>query len=792
MRQKAVLRIRTAAIVCLLLSALPAHSAEWDLKLPDGAAGFSFGPGAIPGLTAVTKQIIYNEQTGYGFSAESSALTGGGRKWPDVLSGQTVASEPKAEFQAKLPNGEYWVWLCAGKQIVANPRNRQFLLKINDKTLFDDTPGDEQYASEKYLYRFMWTQFSERPHGLWLDYIDKMYAGFIERIMVRDGRMSVTFGNHFISALIAVPVAQKTAFDALLADIQARRMEEFEADLTKRMDPDYLNGKRSEGHDAGDYLVYVPEEAAPLIQPNTRPSEQERKQTSIQSAGTPGELVLLKIAIVPFTDVGSATLVPGDLTGPGGRISATNIRGFYKNYQFYRRFEGKHLEMGESVLLPTLTLNLEKGVTELFCLLLRVPEEASAGIYRGTFTFKPDKGRSVDVPVQFEVYPFTLEKDLPVSYTMWNSRGYDLPFLSAELKRKILKDRLQAQRDIGFTSLDVPCPTVKSLKDGKVTITIDTMPYEVAKEVGLGRRPEQGLYVANFWAGAGRSLAGGALGPKGGGVDLKQPEFTTYLKDIIAQFKAFIDKSGLPIVVCAVDEPREANINPWNRNYNDTCILADLLRAGGIKTMINPMYDNTNGKDYTGFVDHLDVYSSHAWKQSERSFHLAQEKGKTIWLYNSGMDRYTWGFYNWRFQSQGRMEWAFFEAHEHSEFGYSGQDWYNPFGCMGGYAPSAPYAKYKGGHLFQSCYYEVSMGITDYAYIYTLTEALKKAGPDKAETVRAAKAFLASIGKEMPEFAKIKGLASGAQVGMGSTDEARKHVDEWRAKIAGFLKDLKK
>jgi hypothetical protein len=207
------------------------------------------------------------------------------------------------------------------------------------------------------------------------------------------------------------------------------------------------------------------------------------------------------------------------------------------------------------------------------------------------------------------------------------------------------------------------------------------------------------------------------------------------------------------------------------------------------------MYDVTHGKDYTGLVDHLDVYSSHAWKKSGKSFQLAREKGKTIWLYNSGMDRYTWGFYNWRFKSQGRMEWAFYSADETSEFGYPGEDWYNPFSGMGGFAPSAPYAKFKGGHLFQSNYSEVAMGITDYAYIYTLTETLRTMDVNKSRTAKEAAEFLASLERAMPEFPEIKGLASaddGPRVGMGANDEARNHVDEWRVKIAGYLKELKK
>jgi len=780
-----------AALVASLVMSSQGSAEEWNLKVPEGGVGFNFGPAAIQGLTNVSQQTVYNDQNGYGF-VSSDGLSQHGGAWPDALSGRYVTGAKAAEFRAKVPNGEYLVWLCAGKMIRANLKDRHFLLKLNDKVLCDDTPGDEDFASEKYLYRFMWTQYSERPHAMWEDYIDNMYASSVEKVTVNNGQISVSMDNHFLSALIAVPVNQKAALDTLLADIRGKRIEEFETAFAKKVDPEFQKKKKPERlAGEGDYIVYVPDEAAPRIEPSSGPTEKERKQTRITSAGTPGERVLMKLVVVPFADLGKSTLVLGDLKGPG-TISAGNIRGFYKNYRFIRKFEGKYLVMGESALLPTLTLNVEKGVTEVLCLTLLVPEDAKAGMYNGTFTFKPDKGKSVDVPVQFEVYPFKLEKDLPVSYTMWQSCGYDLPFLSADMRRKILKDRLIVEREIGFTSLDVPCPLVRRAKDGKATIAIDSMPYEVAKEVGLGKRPEQGLYVANFMAGAGRTLAR-VLGSSGTpGAEFGNPEFKTYLKDVIAQFKQFIDKSGLPVVVCAVDEPREVNLNSWNRNYDDTCVYLDMLREGGIRAMVNPMADASRAKDYTGFVDHLDVYSSHAWERSGKSFKLAKEKGKTIWLYNSGMDRYSWGFYNWRFKSQGRMEWVFCSADGESEFGYPGLDWYNPFNGMAGFAPSAPYAKYKGGHLFQSNYSEVSMGITDYAYIYTLTETLKKLDVNKSKAAKEAADFLASLEEAMPEYSWIPGLSSGAGVGQGPNVEARWHVDEWRAKIAGYLKELKK
>ena len=85
-------------------------------------------------------------------------------------------------------------------------------------------------------------------------------------------------------------------------------------------------------------------------------------------------------------------------------------------------------------------------------------------------------------------------------------------------------------------------------------------------------------------------------------------------------------------------------------------------------------------------------------------------------------------------------------------------------------------------------------GINDYAYVYTLEQALASDAAKKhPATAGKAKAFLTALRRAMPEFPKLKGLASesdGAAVGMGVEDEARFMVNTWRKTIAGFLKEL--
>ena len=175
-----------------------AYAGEWNCDLPEGGVGFKFGPTNVAGLTNVTAKSVFGDQ-GPGFVSTEGLLQGGGA-WPDALSGSYMTGvQPGAygrktkdlEFRARVPNGKYVVWLCGGKVIDGLLKERHYLLKINDVVLCDEKPGDEEFAGEKYLCRFMRTVYSERPHALWEDFIDKMYPCQTATVEVTDGILAV-------------------------------------------------------------------------------------------------------------------------------------------------------------------------------------------------------------------------------------------------------------------------------------------------------------------------------------------------------------------------------------------------------------------------------------------------------------------------------------------------------------------------------------------------------------------------------------------------------------------------
>jgi hypothetical protein len=756
-------------------------------RCPKGAVAIKFGSAGekLPGFRTVAPSAS-SEGKKEGFDS-AKGLSHGGLGWPDALTGTFVIAEPERAFtfRTHVPKGEYRALLFAGPGLHPKPSNRTFLLRLNDRTVIDTTPSVDEYYSEKFLYRFLKTTFSARPDALWEDYVAKMYPAHDLKINAADGVVTLEAQNHFISALVLVPAAlPQKEWGAFVAETRALRVKAFN-DVT-RPEKHVAPAKTK---DDGDFVLFVPEFGRRLT-PSSGPSAAERKRTSLSAAGVPGQLVTLRVAVTPFADLGTCKFEAADLKGPA-TIPAKAIA----SYLLIWRFDGENLS--EMALLPTGSAALEKGITREWYFTLTIPADAKAGLYKSTWSFKPAEGKAVSVPVQIEVYPFTLEEILPLSLGMYYGPRHE-PLRDDATNRRLLKEQVLFMRRLGMTAVAIGTPTVTGLRGGnKVAMRFDSAMIEIAKDVGMGRHPAQ--YQMGGTLGVGRGIGRrlpGSLGAKvdqNPGIELRQPGFSDYFLDALKQQRAFYEKSKLPIAVEVVDEPREVP-NPWNRNLADTISYAKMVKEAGLVGFVTPMSDSNGGKDYTALVDHVDVVSIHAWKASEKLLKKTHEKKKTLWLYNTGMDRYSWGFYAWRVGAAGRWEWHFCFAEDQAKNGYPGREWFNPFTSSHGLAPYAP-AEYPGGMLFASAFLDAAEGITDYAYLYTLERLIEKRAKSErhAKAVKEARDYLRALKGAMPELPGVKGLANaddGALVGLGVEDEARLHAQKWRAKIAALIQAL--
>jgi len=779
-----------------------AAGGKLQIALPPGAKAYAFGKKAYttpgfewigleeprPGVTDKSLRSV-KDVIGVGMSET-------GKGWPDQLTGNGVACvSGDFTFTAQVPNGDYWVWLSAGKLFSPETRSLAHLLKVGGQVLCDEKLSEKEFYGDKGIFRHLRTQYSQRPNALWLDYVEPEAPEFTLKVTVKDGTLPVQVSNHRLSALVVVPAQEEAAFKKMCADIREQRIKYFYSNI-------YLETHAAPKPQAGDgaYVLWAPK-ASNAVRPWTAAEAAEQAAAKLDAAGARGQRVVLRLCVTAYQDLGQGDIELSDLKGPG-TIPASACRRYYQNYRV------QDSGVDEMALLPWTKIRFEPGMTWAYWLWLKIPEDAAGGAYTGSLTFKPGQGESKTLPVALEVYPFTLDDKLPGCFGMYYGPWDFTPSGEGGVKPidfriKLTKEQFQFMREIGFNSTTLPSPFIM---EGNLRTERAQPFWTAAKEFGFGRQPDQPLLSNQL--GLARRISrdmfmdqDAALGfnyvDRHPGIEFTLPGFHNAYLPVLRQYHSWIQSFGMPVTIEVVDEPREMP-NPWNRRRDEAIRYADWLHEAGFKTFVTFMGDTNQGKDYTPLVDHTDVVSVHAYEASAKLIARAAELNKALWIYNTGMDRFSWGFYNWRMNSKGRWEWHFCSPEGGSVDGFPNpQEWYTPFTNSNAYTLHAPYYDLPGGMLFKSVYFGPAEGITDSAYIHTLERAIEaaKADPAKGKAAEEAMAFLAAVKRAIPQFAKVKGLASadaGALVGAGLDTPVGDMAEPWRRKIAQFLVQLAK
>lgn len=773
--------------------------------LPEGSVAYKFGNAFYcpEGWTSIALQDALPGRPRRAPNVIGTGVAETGAQWPDSLTGNGLyCPQGNFSFSAEVPDGTYRVWLSAGRVLHQNTLNLPFQLRIGDETLLDEESSQRTYYSEKGIFRYLDTQYSQRPRALWLDYALPEAETYTTTVTVRGGRLRVRLSNLMLAAMVLVPEAQGAAFDTWTNDVREARAKAFyDKTWTNIPEPP----ERPEG--AGAYTLWEPP-VHEATRPWSAPPADQAAQTTFAWSGARGQRLSQRVCVTPWEDLGMGELSISDFTGPA-RIPASAVRLYYMNY----RFQTGSGSVSEMTLLLRTRIRFEPRLTWAYWLWMQIPEDAPAGTYEATVTFTPDHGGTRTVPVTLTVHPFALEDKLPVSYGMyyntWNFRPSRelLPEEFANADQFVLhltREQFRFMREIGFTSTRLPAPFVHQYHMRADGIS----PYwNAAREAGLGRHPKQLLmtYSLHMARRVGRDIFYEADPDRYGmewldrnpGDEFRMPSFRARLMPVLRDYKAWVDKMGLPVAMEVIDEPREVP-NPWNRRRDETIRYAEWLKEAGFEhTFVSFMGDVNNGLDYTPIVDYIDIVAVHATPHSERLIQEARAQDKTLWFYNVGMDRFSWGFYNWAMNSEGRWEWHFCFSTPGGVKGFRNTaQWYTPFTSLDGYAMHAPYFTYTGGMTFKSVFFTVQEGITDYAYLTTLERELDAArarGRADAAAVKDAREFLAAVRSSIPEFPRVRnmvGAGSGALVGTGLDTPVAEMTDHWRQHIAALITRL--
>ncbi|MBA2481995.1 MAG: hypothetical protein H0V44_15120 [Planctomycetes bacterium] len=703
----------------------------------EGLKRFDFGPvnsAVMPGFTKATSKNAYDTSTGFGW------LTGaqfgrdfdmnemlGRHRPPDDLCRDFVMPT-KGTFAIDLPNGTYGIWLMMGPP--GNGWGRTFkhrTVTANGKQVVDESFDLESFKKHEFMF-----QDSEDLPGddLWTKYIDVLFKPALFDAEVTDGQLKLAFDGHeatwsaMVNGLAVWPKSQQSEAERWLANLSEARKEQYQAmHVEKLPEPDNTDAAKPSAEDqARGYLAFAhyPERR---IDVNSQPTSAEAATRKLDIAATPGEYENVCLGLYPLADCGTLKLTMSDLTGPGGSVipaSAVSVEvARYKalNYTAVYIPQPKYLDK-----VPATGIAIKPGVTRSFWLILQVPAAAAAGSYAGALQLAWSNGKTDSIPVALTVYPIALaEADFPMGMFMVGPSqdylGYDS---TGEAYWAAWKEILIDARAHGQTSLDplINVP-MQRLVDGKAEIDFKAMDrfMKLAREAGFTQE------IVAYGVSTGMQIRINQLD-----IDAEAKRFgaTSYAQVAKAYFDAVREHSKqnnwLPITFCTDDEYIvHPNSDPAKLAELHK-ILQDAAPDFHFVAFDSAFYQKLTPEEDAKQVKMLEAIDTWgAGIHSTREAEITAKNRRRLWLYNTGMNRFTFGTY---------MQFA---RQKHGVSGFF--QWIYPTGGTYGTYYLASHNEANYGVVYPSTHglrttpvwEQVRSGCDDHRYLQTAFQLIKRA-----------------------------------------------------------------
>ena len=713
-----------------------------EIPVP-GMKKYDFGPAnsaVMPGFVNVSRATTYSKGTGFGWQPggnfgrdfDISEIMGRHRA-PDDLC-RDFCMPIRAAYSVDVPNGKYGVWLMLGPP--GNGWGDTFTHRT--VTANGEVIVDEKYDLESFKkHEFEFQDVEDLPgDDLWEKYINKLFKPKIFEVDVKDGQITLAFDSHdewwscMVNGLVIWPKEQDTNAQRWLENLNTLRKEEYQSLHVEKL-PE-LKGKFTPTADqtAKGYVRFV-HTVDKDIQVNAVPTESEIKQTALHLTVAPGEVEDKCIGVFPLKDMGKIKVDVSALKGPGGALPADAVKTLvvrYKdtNYTAVYTPIPKYLDD-----VPADGVEAKPGVTRSFWFSFHVPADAAPGEYKGTATLTFSGGAKDTVEVALTVLPIKLsEINFPMGmFIMGPNQSYAKFDPTGETHWTLIKEMLVDARAHGITSVDpaVGIP-LKKIENGKAVVDFAPMDRFMELAKGAGFKQELNGYAIDTGFAIKMHVNFDYAG------EAKRWNVAKYEDVVKAYFDAVRDhakeKGWLPICFCTDDEyvvHPDGKLELLAAHHK---ILQDAA-PGFHFVPYDSLYVEQHPElvaSYEKALPLIDTWGAgiHSPKEAE----ILKKAGRRLWLYNTGMNRFTFGTYMFyarkKFDVSGFFQWI-----------YAGNGTYGNF-----YLASHNEGHY--GVIFPSTrglrttptWERIRMGCNDHQYLETawaLIEAANKAGKGQAE-----------------------------------------------------------
>lgn len=655
-----------------------------------GLRKFDFGPeksAVMPGFSKVTKDTAYDRAPGFGwlpggqFARDFDMQEMLGRHRPPDDLCRDFCMPLRATFAVDVPDGKYGVWLMMGPPGNGyGPWFRRRSVTANGKKVVDQSFDARSFRAYEYAF-----QDEEDLPGddLWTKYIRKLFVPQRFDVDVTGGQLTLDIDAEsspwcaMINGLAVWPKSSEAQAEQWLAALDATRKDQYEAGHVEKLPPAPAPYAPTAAEKSRGFVTFV---HAPdrEVQINSVPLPSEARQTTLDAAGSPGETLNVCLGLLPLQDCGlvkgAVCILKNGATTISGRVRATRYKAL--NHTAVYTLTPKYLEDVSAVPVP-----LKAGIARSFWITLAIPAGAAPGDYAGELTLT-GASAPITMPVRLRVWPIALE-EIAIPMGMFLT-GPSSPSFAFDPDREAYwaawKAVLEDARDHGLTSVD---PSVAiglhRIVNGKAEVDFRDMDRFMDLARAAGFTQELNGYAIHPGL---RIRVGGDFDPA---AEAKRLGAASYPEAVRVFFDAVRDhakeKKWLPIAFCTDDEYL---IHPGG----DPVKLAAQHRvlqenAPGFHFVA---FDSATRKGPGAAEEEKALADLDTWApglHGPRDAEIVHAAKHRLWLYNTGLNRFTFGsymffaqqkygvkgFFQWVYNGGGTYTDYYLASHNESHYG---------------------------------------------------------------------------------------------------------------------------
>ena len=476
------------------------------------------------------------------------------------------------------------------------------------------------------------------------------------------------------------------------------------------------------------------------VYPDSAPAPAEIT-TALTGFATPGEYEPITFAVYALRPLEQVRVSLPRLVADGGaaippeNIDVRTVHSWDVRMHYGSRNQFRQVP---EMLLRSARVDLDAAESRRFWLTVKIPDDARAGVYRGTVAVTAGNAPGAELDVSLEVLPFRLLRDPDKTFGMYY---YDPRARISADQSESVRNAIEAQaraecidmREHGMNTLQLRSPQLVTLKE-KEKYRIDASAFaadiEFYRSTGLVTDRPSMLFF-----GMANTVYSHFLGhtwPKhADGAELPPPEYYPILTDLVRQMEAERQGHDWPQLFYYPLDEASADAAPF---------LAKLLQAvkavPGARTYVTQIFERESSRVFEEWVD---VWCSGYFPTDFEGMAREKARGRVFWCYPNfvacsrgvpNAARITYGFGFWRSGVSCLIPWHYQAAcgNPFNDFDSYYGDW-----CLAYPGPDGPIPTQR--------WEAIREGIDDYRYVYTL-ETLIAAAVEEGRDCRDAQELL--------------------------------------------------